>query len=215
MSSMADPIAELERCRLVSIVRMDEPGEEIARALLDAGVSVVELSLVSAGALATLSRWRERFPELVLGAGTVLDGEACARAIEAGASFLISPGLEPSVAEVAREAAVPYIPGALTATEIGACLAEGAQLVKLFPALPLGPAYLSQLLGPFPHLRLLPTGGVTETSAPAFLAAGAVAVAVGSSIVGPGSTYDSVRSAAARMVDAIAANDKGDASHAD
>jgi 2-dehydro-3-deoxyphosphogluconate aldolase / (4S)-4-hydroxy-2-oxoglutarate aldolase len=211
MSGPIDPLAAIERTRLLTIIRADDPDDAIAEALVAAGVEVVELSLISQGALATLERWRARFPQLVLGAGTVLGADACERAVAAGASFLISPGLERTVAERARVAGVPYIPGALTPSEIRACLDEGASLVKLFPAAPLGAGYLRQLLGPFPRLRLMPTGGVDGSNAHAFLAAGAAAVAVGSSIVGPDSTYQSVNAAAAQLVGAIAAINQGEA----
>jgi 2-dehydro-3-deoxyphosphogluconate aldolase / (4S)-4-hydroxy-2-oxoglutarate aldolase len=212
--SAVDPIAAIEGARLLTIIRMDDPEDVLVEALLEAGVEVVELSLVSRGSLAAIERWRSRFPQLVLGAGTVLDESACERAIDAGAAFLISPGFEPTVSARARAAGVPYIPGALTPTEIRTCLADGAALVKLFPATPLGPGYVRQLLGPFPTLRLLPTGGVDESNATAFLGAGAAAVAVGSSIVGPGSTYESVRRAAAQLVGAIAPIKKGESRHA-
>jgi 2-dehydro-3-deoxyphosphogluconate aldolase/(4S)-4-hydroxy-2-oxoglutarate aldolase len=206
--SARDPIAAIERARLLVIIRVDDPEDVLVEALLEAGVEVVELSLVSRGSIATIERWRSRFPELVLGAGTVLDEDSCARAIDAGAAFLISPGFEPAVSARARAAGVPYIPGALTPTEIRTCLASGSTLVKLFPATPLGPGYVRHLLGPFPQLRLLPTGGVDESNARAFLTAGAAAVAVGSSIVAPGSTREGVSRAAAQLVGAIAAIEK-------
>ena len=214
MSAAADPLAEIERARLISIVRVDDARDELARALLDGGVTVVELSLVSSGALETLSRWRAAFPELLVGAGTVLDERACERAVAAGAQFLISPGLEPGVGAVARSAGIPYIPGALTPTEVRSCLAEGATLVKLFPAAPLGAGYLSQLLGPFPKLRLVPTGGIDASNVRAFMDAGAAAVAIGASLVGRDSTYDGVYAAARRLVRAIAATDKGEVRNA-
>jgi 2-dehydro-3-deoxyphosphogluconate aldolase/(4S)-4-hydroxy-2-oxoglutarate aldolase len=214
MSVATDTLAEIERARLISIIRVDDARDELARALIDGGVTVVELSLVSSGALETLARWRSAFPELLVGAGTVLDEGACERAVAAGAQFLISPGLEPGVAAVARSAGIPYIPGALTPTEVRSCLAEGATLVKLFPAAPLGSAYVSQLLGPFPNLRLVPTGGIDAANAPAFLQAGAAAVAIGASLVGGNSTYDDVHAAARRLVSAIAATDKGEVRNA-
>ena len=138
----------------------------------------------------------------------MLDESTCESAVTAGAQFLISPGLEPGVGAVARSAGIPYIPGALTPTEVRSCLAEGATLVKLFPAAPLGAGYVSQLLGPFPKLRLVPTGGIDASNASAFLHAGAAAVAIGASLVGRDSTYDSVHAAARRLVSAIAAKER-------
>jgi len=212
--SAVEPIAAIEGARLLTIIRMDDPEDMLVEALLEAGVEVVELSLVSRGSLAAIERWRARFPQLVLGAGTVLGESACERAIGAGAAFLISPCFEPDVSARARAAGVPYIPGALTPSEILTCLDEDAALIKLFPAAQLGPGYVRQLLGPFPTLRLLPTGGIDESNATAFLAAGAAAVAVGSSIVGPGSTYESVSKAAAQLVSTISPITKGASRHA-
>jgi 2-dehydro-3-deoxyphosphogluconate aldolase/(4S)-4-hydroxy-2-oxoglutarate aldolase len=210
MSVALDPLAAIARSRLIVIIRSDTLEDEIGSALVESGVEVAEISLVSDGALGTITRWREMFPELVLGAGTVLDASSCERAMEAGAAFLVSPGLEPGVGEAARAAGVPYIPGALTPTEVRACAAQGAELIKLFPAGPLGAAYMKQLLGPFPELRLVPTGGVDVSNANEFLGAGAAAVAVGSSIVRPGSTYESVAEAARRVVSSLEDTKQGD-----
>jgi len=141
--------------------------------------------------------------------GTLLD--LLGATLGAGAAFLVAPGYDRDVAAAAREAGVPYIPGALTPTEVQRCLADGAELVKLFPAGALGAAYVRDLLGPFPALRLMPTGGVSAENAAAFLEAGAAAVAVGSSLVNARSTYESVRSQASHLTSAIRATDKGDA----
>jgi 2-dehydro-3-deoxyphosphogluconate aldolase/(4S)-4-hydroxy-2-oxoglutarate aldolase len=202
--SAEDAVAAIERSRLIVIVRLAEADDEVARALVDGGVGVVEISLVSGGALAAIARWRERFPTLVIGAGTVLTGADAAGAIEAGASFLISPGWHADVDDHARSAGVPYIPGALTPTEVHACASAGAQLIKLFPAARLGSGYVRDLLGPFPDIRLLPTGGVDASNALEYLGAGAVAVAVGSSLVNDAATPAAIRVAAAHLTDLLA-----------
>lgn len=214
MTAQRDPVATIERSRLLVIVRVEDPNEELARGLIDGGVEVVELSLAAPAALEAISGWRARFPGLVVGAGTVLDVADCERAIAAGAEFLISPGFCQEVNARARAAGVPHVPGALTPTEVQACLAAGSNLVKLFPAAPLGHEYLRALLGPLPRLRLLPTGGIDDSNAGAFLAAGAAAVAVGSSVVGPGSTYGSVLAAARRILDAITATQEEEPQYA-
>jgi 2-dehydro-3-deoxyphosphogluconate aldolase / (4S)-4-hydroxy-2-oxoglutarate aldolase len=206
--SAQDAIAAIERFRLVAIVRLAEPGDAVVEALEAGGVRVMEISLVSSGALAAISRWRERFAHLVIGAGTVLTRADAARATTAGASFLISPGRHPEVSAHAEEAGVPYIPGALTPTEVHACASSGARLVKLFPASRLGSGYVRDLLGPFPGLRLVPTGGIEESNAREFLDAGAAAVAIGSSLVSESATPTAIQSAAARLT-ALTSTEQG------
>jgi 2-dehydro-3-deoxyphosphogluconate aldolase/(4S)-4-hydroxy-2-oxoglutarate aldolase len=178
----------IEAERLIAIVRLDDAGlaVEAARAVVAGGVSVLEFSLATEASYAALEEVA-RDPGAVVGAGTVLTVAAAERAVDAGAAFLISPGLAPEVAAWARERDVLHIPGAFTASEV---IAAGAPLVKLFPAGRLGPGYVSDLLGPLPSLRLVPTGGVDAGNAAAFLAAGAAAVAVGSALVNPGSAAD-------------------------
>jgi 2-dehydro-3-deoxyphosphogluconate aldolase / (4S)-4-hydroxy-2-oxoglutarate aldolase len=185
--------AAVEAERLVAIIRLDDAGLAVAaaRAAVAGGVRVLELSLASAASAAALGDVAAELGERALvGAGTVLSVADAEQALGAGARFLISPGLAPDVAAWARERDVLHIPGAFTPTEVIAAHSSGATLVKLFPAGRLGPAYVSDLLGPLPSLRLVPTGGVDAGNAPAFLAAGAAAVAVGSALVNPGSASD-------------------------
>jgi 2-dehydro-3-deoxyphosphogluconate aldolase / (4S)-4-hydroxy-2-oxoglutarate aldolase len=183
--SKGDPIELLERTRLLAIVRRSRVDDVIADTLARAGIQVIEISLESGDACGALARWRTRHPTLTIGAGTVTTADRAQRAIAAGASFLISPGLHPAVIEVATAAGVPYIPGALTPTEVDACALAGLKLVKIFPAARMGAAYIRDILAVFPTLRLIPTGGVDLTNGTEFLRAGAVALAVGNALVGP------------------------------
>jgi 2-dehydro-3-deoxyphosphogluconate aldolase / (4S)-4-hydroxy-2-oxoglutarate aldolase len=121
----------------------------------------------------------------IIGAGTVLSIEEAQRALEAGASFLVSPHVEETLLTFCREAGIPAIPGAFTPTEIWRAWQGGAAMVKIFPAMPSGPEYIRHLRGPFPTLPLLPTGGITIENATAFLRAGAIAVGIGSALVNP------------------------------
>ena len=123
---------------------------------------------------------------LEIGAGTVLTIAAAERAIDAGASFLVSPYVEPELIEWAAERGVPFIPGAFTPTEILGAWRGGAPAVKLFPASVAGAAFVREFRGPFPHIPLLPTGGVTIDTAPDFIRAGAIAVGLGSWLIGDG-----------------------------
>ena len=128
---------------------------------------------------------RTRFPEILIGAGTVTDAATARTAVDAGAQFLLSPALSPGMVEVARRHGVLAVPGAYTPTEVVAAIDGGAELVKIFPAESGGPAHIKAILGPLPRARLLPTGGVRPDNVGEWLAAGAAAVGIGSALVGP------------------------------
>lgn len=207
---MSGAISRIQTERLLVIVRADEPSDHIPEALLAAGVGVVEISLVSRGALTAIERWRGRFPTLTVGAGTVCDAEQCRAAAGAGAQFAVSPGGEPAVFEAARGCRIPYVPGALTPTEVAACLREGAELIKLFPASVVGTEHMRALLGPFPAARFVPTGGVGAAETQSWLRAGATAVAVGSTVVAPGATAPEIERLAREAVTAVAGTEEGE-----
>lgn len=184
-------LARIDRSRLIAILRADRAEVLLpaAQALLAGGVDVVEFALTTPGAIDQIRAARRRFgPELVLGAGTVIGMAAAEAALAAGAQFLVAPCLQLPVLHLCHRYRrdVLLIPGVLTPTEIVAALDAGAELVKLFPASLGGPGYLRELLAPLPHVRLLPTGGITLENARAYLDAGAVAVGVGSSLAGRG-----------------------------
>lgn len=173
---------------IVAIVRLKEPAElvPIARAIEAGGVRVIEFTMGTPNALDAIHQiaqdWGDR---ILLGAGTVLDPETGRAAILAGAQFLVAPNLNPALIELARRYNKIIIPGAFTPTEILAAWEYGADIVKVFPASSVGPQYIKDILGPLPYVKLLPTGGVTLENIPNFIAAGAVAVAVGASLTNP------------------------------
>ena len=134
----------------------------------------------------------------------MLSIDAARRAIDAGATFLVSPHLDPELVAWAAAHAIPALPGCATPTEALAAWRAGAAAVKLFPASVAGPAFVRELRGPFPDIPIVPTGGVTVDSATAFIAAGAVAVGMGGWLLGDGSPAG-VRERAARVVSAVAA----------
>lgn len=174
--------------RLIAIVRVADADHllPVAEALQAGGVEVIEFTLTTSGALEKLRAARRRFGEaLTLGAGTVLDAGAAQSAIEAGAQFIVAPNLNPAVIRLCHgpKHNVLVIPGALTPTEIVAAWDAGADLIKVFPASLGGPGYIREVLAPLPHLRLVPTGGVTADDVVEFLKAGALAVGVGSALV--------------------------------
>ncbi|MEV6610897.1 bifunctional 4-hydroxy-2-oxoglutarate aldolase/2-dehydro-3-deoxy-phosphogluconate aldolase [Kutzneria sp. NPDC051319] len=178
----------LRSTRLVGIVRGDGVGNtrEAVRVLFESGVRLVEVSLTGPGALEAISSIQA--PEgCWLGAGTVRTAADASAAIAAGATFAVSPALTASVAACVG-AGLPILAGALTPTEVESAVAAGAEAVKLFPASFGGPGYLSALRQPFPTVPFVPVGGVGVAEAEAYLAAGAIAVGVGSPLVGDAAT---------------------------
>lgn len=165
---------------VVAIIRGHAP-DAVARivdGLVAGGIATVEVTLDSPGALASIAAMAAR-GDVEAGAGTVLGQADADAAIAAGARFLVAPHVDPAVVGAATARGIPMLPGALTPTEVVAAWDAGAAAVKLFPAMPLGPAYLAALRGPLAHVPLVPTGGIDDRNAAAFVAAGAVALGVG------------------------------------
>ncbi|WP_346534238.1 bifunctional 4-hydroxy-2-oxoglutarate aldolase/2-dehydro-3-deoxy-phosphogluconate aldolase [Micromonospora sp. DPT] len=172
--------------RLMAIVRGPDPEAALASVLTlaDTGIALIEVSLTGADALGTIRQARASLgADFGLGAGTVLSAEEAQRAADAGATFLVTPALAPSIAEADR-LGLPVLAGALTPSEVAQAGASGAAAVKLFPASLGGPAYLNALRDPFPQTAFVPVGGVNAESARAYLDRGAVAVGVGSPLLG-------------------------------
>ena len=154
-------------------------------ALVAGGIPVVEITMTIPNPLAAIGEVAARFADVALvGAGTITSADQAHAAIEAGAHFIVSPGFDPEIIAAAHARDVPAMPGVLTPSEIMAALRAGADWVKIFPCSALGGAkYLRALRGPFPQLRAMPTGGVTLATATEYIAAGAVALGVGSELV--------------------------------
>lgn len=159
---------------------------DLCHALADGGIRTVELTFTTPGVLEHVAKAAAGArADVLLGVGTVLTADQALAAIDAGARFLVTPGLRPAVAEVAVASGVPVFLGAFTPTEVATALDLGAAAVKIFPAGRLGPKYLSDLRGPYPGVQLLPSGGVSAENAADFLAAGALAVCAGTGVVPP------------------------------
>lgn len=154
----------------------------LAEALLEGGLSSLEVTLEGPGGIDALESLRDR--GVTMGAGTVVSIEQAAAATAAGARFLVSPHLDIELVEWARDHDIPLLPGALTPTEVAMAWRHQPPAVKIFPAHVGGPDYLKSLLGPYPDLALIPTGGVDGDNAGAFVSAGAVAVGVGGWLTG-------------------------------
>lgn len=175
---------------VVPVVRLSslDNAVDLAKALLAGGVTAVELTMTSPGALEALSLLLEQIPQLrngeaALGMGSVLNVEMAQAAIDAGAAFVVAPMLDLPTVQRCVEQHVPVMPGALTPTEIQTAWTAGASVVKVFPASAVGSGYFKDLLAPMPHLKLMPTGGVEIANAGDFVRNGAVAVGAGSSLV--------------------------------
>jgi 2-dehydro-3-deoxyphosphogluconate aldolase/(4S)-4-hydroxy-2-oxoglutarate aldolase len=180
---------------------------EVAGALADGGVRAFELTLnePEEDALRAIEAAAKVGPGLGLeiGAGTVLSIEAAGRALDAGATFLVMPHVDVELVRWAAERGVPALPGCATPTEVLAAWRAGAAAVKMFPASALGPSFVRECRGPFPGIPLLPTGGVTVETAPAFIAAGAIGVGMGGWLLGDAGPVG-VRERSAQIVAAVA-----------
>lgn len=176
--------------KVVAIARGLAPDRlaRIADALLAGGVRAFEVTMNSEGALDVIASLARRFDgsPLLMGAGTILDVPAAEAAHAAGARFLVSPHCDPALISWAVARDIPVFPGALTPTEILLAWRAGATAVKLFPASAGGASLIREVRGPFRDIPLIPTGGVTLENAAGFIAAGAVAVGVGSWLTGDG-----------------------------
>lgn len=208
-----DFVSELAAQRVMAIVRGSDPGASLRclAVLREEGIALAEVSLSGAGALEVIRMARQEFgPEAPLGAGTVLTREDARAATEAGASFLVSPALTEGVVDAAASG-TPVLPGALTPSEIFSAHRLAAGPVKLFPAGVMGPAYVKALAGPYPGLSLVAVGGVGIGDAAAFLDAGALALGVGSPLIGDaadGGDIRALRDRARALVEAVAAAER-------
>ncbi|MGW4853315.1 bifunctional 4-hydroxy-2-oxoglutarate aldolase/2-dehydro-3-deoxy-phosphogluconate aldolase [Streptomyces sp. NPDC004288] len=202
-----DLLKELTDRKVLAVVRADTPRLAVAcvHALTEAGISALEISLTTPGAFGALARARADSPaDVMIGAGTVLTAEQAELAAAAGASFAVTPGLTPGAAH-STALGLPLLCGALTPTEVVAALDAGATAVKVFPASAHGPGYLRDLLAPLPHAPLVAIGGIDIRTAPAYLAAGALAVGVGSPLLGDAGKGGSLEDLADRAADLLRA----------
>lgn len=203
-------VEHLTQARMMAIVRAAnaDNARRTTEILLDCGVSLIEISLTTPGAVDVI---QSISPGLAggarLGAGTVMSAAQAGEALNAGASFLVTPALcNGARAGIAH--GVETLVGALTPTEVHGALDLGATAVKIFPASTFGPGYLRALAGPFPNIPLIPVGGVDADDVPAYLAAGALAVGVGSPLTGSAASppdEESIRERCRHFLDVVGA----------
>ncbi|HVW21810.1 MAG TPA: bifunctional 4-hydroxy-2-oxoglutarate aldolase/2-dehydro-3-deoxy-phosphogluconate aldolase [Opitutaceae bacterium] len=178
-------LAKIKAEKVIALIRADNPDGllDCAKALAAGGLTSIELTMTTPGAIRMLEKATAELPDFIFGLGTVLDAETARAGILAGARFIVTPALRPDVIQLCRRYTVPVFSGALTPTEAVACWEAGADIVKIFPAEFFGPAYIKSLKGPLPHIDFVPTGGVNPENVAEFLKAGAWATAAGSSLV--------------------------------
>lgn len=178
-------LSKIKAEKVVALIRADSPDGllDCAKALADGGLTSIELTMTTPGALRMLEKATAELPDFIFGLGTVLDAETARVGILAGAKFIVTPALRPDVITLCRRYSIPVFSGALTPTEIVAAWEAGCDAVKIFPAEFFGPAYIKSVKAPLPHVDMVPTGGVNEANVGEFLKAGATATAAGSSLV--------------------------------
>ena len=213
MNSIQNTCTLIISRRLIPVIRTEtaEQALQVAEVLVEAGMGTLEVTFTVPGALGCLATLARRYGDAVLiGAGTVLDAANARKATAAGARFVVSPALRPEVITAAHEGGAAALAGALTPTEAVAAWELGADFVKIFPCDAVGgPAYIKALRGPFPDIPLVPTGGVTEATAEAFLKAGAAALGVGGGLLPNAEVragaWDKIRTRAQRLIEVVEA----------
>ena len=161
----------MEKCIPVVVIKELSETTRIMKALRASGINNAEITFRTACAKEAIALASKEFPDMLVGAGTVINAKQCNEALEAGAKFIVSPGLSPAVAEICKKNNVPYYPGCVTPTEIMQALELGIEVVKFFPAnIYGGLKALKALSAPFPQVKFIPTGGVDRSNIEEFLA---------------------------------------------
>ena len=203
-------VQRLERAGVVAVIRLADGAalRAVADALAEGGVRALEVTMTVPRAAALIAELAKALPdEFLVGAGTVLDADTAREVIDAGARFVVSPVFRRPVLEAVHARDVAAMPGCFTPTEILEAWDAGADIVKVFPATALGPGFFADVRGPLPHVRLMPTGGVTRANAGDWIRAGAVAIGVGTALVDRTAVldgrYDVITANARHFVDAV------------
>ena len=178
--------ARIEEVGIIPAIRTSsaEGARFAAETVSHAGIPIVEITMTVPGALGVIAELARDLPDLVIGAGTVLNTEVARQSVDAGVGFLTSPGFDVQLVEFAVQRQVLALPGAATPTEVMAAWRAGADLIKIFPCAQLGgESYIRALKAPFPTVPLIAAGGVNQQTAADFVRAGAVAIGVGTELI--------------------------------
>lgn len=196
-------LARIEEIGIVPALRVSSPEDArfAAEALYRAGMPIAEVTMTVPGALELVAALIRDFPDMVVGAGTVLDADTARRCLDAGARFLTSTGLDSSVVALAVKENVVVLPGALTPTEIISAWKAGSDFVKVFPCASMGgDTYIRSLKAAFPQIKLIAGGGVRQQTAAHYIAAGATAIGIGKELI----THEAVRMRKAEWIHELA-----------
>ncbi|MDH7603557.1 MAG: bifunctional 4-hydroxy-2-oxoglutarate aldolase/2-dehydro-3-deoxy-phosphogluconate aldolase [Melioribacter sp.] len=179
-------IEEILKRKAVAVLRIKESEKlkKVIEALADGGITIAEITMTVPNAIQLIEKMSNALDKnIIVGVGSVLNKQVAEDAIKAGAKYVVSPIFKKEIIETAHKYDVPAMPGCFTPTEIQTAYEEGADIIKVFPADVLGMAFFKGILAPMPHLKLMPTGGVTLTNAGEWLKAGACAVGIGSALL--------------------------------
>lgn len=203
-------LSKIVDCGVVAIVRNDSKEEAIRvfEALVQGGITSIELSLTTPGAVEAIKELSDRYSNdsnVVIGAGTVLDSETARIAILAGAQYIVSPSFDKKTAKLCNLYQVPYLPGCMTVTEMKTALEYGVDIIKLFPGNMYQPEFVRNVKAPLPQVNIMPTGGVSLDNLAQWFKAGSVAVGVGGDLTSPAKLgdYEKVTERARRYIEKI------------
>ena len=179
-------VAKITELKAVAVIRMEDPSKliKVAEAIHAGGVKAIEITMTVPNAIEMIALASKEIGDKVLiGVGSILTPEMAQKAIDAGAQYVVSPIFKKEIIEKSHQNNIPAMPGTFTPTEAQLAYEAGADIIKLFPADVLGMAFIKGIKAPMPHLKVMPTGGVTLTNAGEWLQAGACAVGVGSALI--------------------------------
>ncbi|MEW5981668.1 MAG: bifunctional 4-hydroxy-2-oxoglutarate aldolase/2-dehydro-3-deoxy-phosphogluconate aldolase [Acidobacteriota bacterium] len=206
----SDIVRQIEATGVVAVIRLTDAKalRAVAEALLAGGVRALEVTMTVPRAVPLIEELVTTLPpDVLVGAGTVLDADTARQVILAGARFVVGPVFRHGLIETCHRYDIPAMPGCFSPTEILAAWDAGADIVKVFPATALGPGYFKDVRGPLPQVRLMPTGGVTRENAGEWIRAGAVAIGVGTALVDRKAVaegrFDNITSLARHFVEAV------------
>ena len=204
-------LSALEECGVIAVIRAenDEKAQKIIDACVQGGIRGIEVTYTVPGATQIISNLAKKYAntQVIIGAGTVLDGETARQAILAGANFVVSPYLNTDMVKTCNRYQVAVMAGAMTVKEAAECMEAGADIVKIFPGNLFGPKVIKSFLGPLPQLKMMPTGGVNKDNCAEWIKAGACAVGAGSELTAGAKTgdYESITRIAKEMIAAVKA----------
>ncbi len=184
--SKEETLKSLIDCGVVAVIRLADSSKliKVAEAIYEGGISGIEITMTIPNAIKVIEEASKSIGDYMnIGVGSVLNSETAQQAIDAGAKYVVSPIFKKEIVETAKKNGIPSMPGAFTPTEVQTAWEAGADIVKVFPADVVGMAFFKGVLAPMPHLKLMPTGGVSLTNAGDWIKAGACAVGVGSALL--------------------------------